>query len=60
VEGSAIGSTAVQHNTIGIAVVVQSTFCLRTLGAALTGVIARRGDAKGTRGRNVPVFSPEE
>ena len=33
--------------------------CLRTLDAALTGVETRRGDAKGTRRRNVPVFSPE-
>jgi hypothetical protein len=32
---------------------------LRTLDAALTGAVTRRGDAKGTRGRNVPVLSPE-
>lgn len=39
----------------------KSAVCyLRTLDAALTGVLTRRGDAKGTRGRNVPVFSPEE
>ena len=42
------------------AAVVARKCRLRTLDAALTGAVARRGEVNCTRGRNVPMFPPEE